>query len=269
MSSKCRISFVSVVLLPLIFALSSNGGLVRGKVYDAAEPEKGLPGIDIQISWASQDQQIGVSNAKGEYVITVDAAVGTTVHATYGGGGYGILKVDIPLEREEIERNVGLVRPKSDDSAYWAMFIEKSSSPSDRTKAWQMVNEFDISTVAKITFSKVLVQTAPEAVTRYPELKLYSDTKLADAKLLDAIVQAALDQKNRVPEKQEVINKEPSVTQLPNPVVADVFADNLEKKDKRERVINIGLIGDSWGPDIQTRTNDRILRKAVLGAVGG
>jgi hypothetical protein len=259
MSLRNQSSLFSLVLLLLPFSFSAGGACVlRGKVYDAAEPDKGLAGIDIQIDWANQSQQKVISNAKGNYLVKVDAKLGTTVHASYGGAGYGTLQTDFTFESDDVEKNVGLVKPKSDDQTYWSKFIKNSSSGSDKSIAWQKAAALEISWIAKISLSKELLQTTPEAAIKYPEVKVYSAVELSDAKLLDALVQSALDQKNLVPTKQEIVDQKSSLKWLPNTIYADILADNLKTKGEAEQATNLELIRTSWGPDVQIKTQQSI-----------
>jgi hypothetical protein len=263
---RYQISLFSFVLVVMLFSFSAEAAcVVRGKVYDAAEPDKGLAGIDIQIEWANQSQQKVISNTKGEYLVQVDAKVGTTVHASYGGAGFGTLQTDFTFESDEVEKNVGLVRPRSDDQTYWSKFIGNSSLGSDRSVAWQKAAALGVSAIAKISLSKELLKTTPEAVIKYPEIKAYSAVKLSDAKLLDALVQSTLDQKNQVPTRQQVLDQEPALKALPDYVCADVFADHLKNKGQAEQATNLEFIRASWGPDVQNKTREGI---AALVAAG-
>jgi hypothetical protein len=264
MNGEFRALLFPFLVIALALAFPARGGVVRGKVYDAAEPNKVLPGIDVQISSVNQESEKGITNAKGDYLVKVSAAIGTTIHASYGGGGYGTLKMDIAMEQEEVEKNVGLVRPNSDDQKYWVKIIENWPSGGDRAELWRKADQLDISAVAKVSLSKALEQTTPQAAWKYPEIKAYSGTDLSDVKSLVALVEAALEEKDLVPAKKGIIGESPSLNSLPVQVVADVFAESLRSKNKAEQATNLEFIRASWGPEIQTQTHERISKFAVF-----
>jgi hypothetical protein len=257
MNAKANLSFLSPILLLLIFTFSTKGGTVEGNIIDAADNTK-LAAMNVRILSANQKSSSTISNADGYYSIAVDASLGTKVQASFGGRGYETCSMEITLVSDKITKDIPLAKSESTkDTVYWKKVIRNSSSPNESLFVWQ---QSDLSALARVSFSQALAQTAPQAANQIPELWVYSGTNSDDAKLLNKLVEETLSNKLSIPAKKEVMKQKPSLIGVPDLVVANIFADNLKNVSKQQQQANLGIIAATWGPDVKKQTEIHILK---------
>jgi hypothetical protein len=261
MRAKGNISFLSPILMLLIFTFSADGGTIEGNIVDAVDQKK-LAAINVRIFTGDPKPNGGISNASGYYSIVVNASFGTKVQASYGGRGYETCSMEITIGSETIKQDISLVKSESTkDTAYWMKVIQNSSSPDGPLIVWR---QSDLSALARVSFSQALDQTAPQVANQLPELRIYSETNPEDAKLLNRLVQETLNNNNSIPGKIEVVKQRPSLKGLPDLVIANIFADNLKTVDKVQQQVDLGIIGATWGPNVQKQTQTHLSKAAEM-----
>jgi hypothetical protein len=252
--------------------LPCAAGVIKGRIYDIAAPDKGLPSIEVVMETAGNKITTVLTNCDGDYLVKVDVQVGASITGRYhDGDDYGAAASTFLLDKEVVEKNVYLFKKESPENVdYYNKAVENTIQNLDVSAwtggvvgLWKFSDNLGLSTLGKIDLSRVLIKKDPEIASGNPDIVIYNDADPDTVNSFTAFVQASLDKDHRLPTKNQAQEVAPQTTILPKEVIADVFGTKLAKKPeiKENEVDQLGM---TWGQDIKNKTRDNLVKKEAI-----